>query len=123
MLDQSADYWRARVAERADRVLVTSTWMVDRLAEFGVDGRPVAPRRRHRRLHPRPARPVAARLLVAGALGRAAPRSSSATSAGCTSATAYAASPSWPRCPASGLVVIGAGSQREWLEARLPGAG
>ena len=36
VLDQTADYWRAKVAARADRVLVTSSWMVERLADFGV---------------------------------------------------------------------------------------
>jgi phosphatidylinositol alpha 1,6-mannosyltransferase len=35
-LDVAADYWRAKVADRADVVLVTSTWMIDRMAEFGV---------------------------------------------------------------------------------------
>lgn len=35
-LDVTADYWRTTIAERADAVLVTSTWMTDRLAEFGV---------------------------------------------------------------------------------------
>ena len=35
-LDVAADYWRAKVADRADAVLVTSSWMVDRMAEFGV---------------------------------------------------------------------------------------
>lgn len=35
-LDVAADYWCAKVADRADVVLVTSTWMVERMAEFGV---------------------------------------------------------------------------------------
>lgn len=37
VLDLAADYWRAKVAGRADRVLVTSSWMVDRAAELGVE--------------------------------------------------------------------------------------
>ncbi len=36
VLDLAADYWRAKVADRTDAVLVTSTWMVERMAEFGV---------------------------------------------------------------------------------------
>ncbi len=36
VLDQTADYWRTKVADRADRVLVTSPWMRDRVAGFGV---------------------------------------------------------------------------------------
>lgn len=37
VLDVTADYWRTTVADRADAVLVTSTWMTQRLAEFGVE--------------------------------------------------------------------------------------
>ena len=37
VLDLTADYWRAKVADRADRLLVTSRWMQERVAEFGVD--------------------------------------------------------------------------------------
>jgi phosphatidylinositol alpha 1,6-mannosyltransferase len=36
LMDVTADHWRKKVADRADAVLVTSGWMVDRLAEFGV---------------------------------------------------------------------------------------
>ncbi|GAB2968251.1 glycosyltransferase [Nocardioides montaniterrae] len=36
VLDLAADYWRAKVAGRADRLLVTSPWMVERAAELGV---------------------------------------------------------------------------------------
>ena len=35
-MDVTADYFRSRVAARADRIVVTSSWMVDRLAEFRV---------------------------------------------------------------------------------------
>jgi phosphatidylinositol alpha 1,6-mannosyltransferase len=37
VFDLAADYWRAKVADRADEVLVTSRWMVDRARELGVD--------------------------------------------------------------------------------------
>ncbi len=52
LLDVSADYWRTRVAERAAQVLVTSGWMVDRVADLGGEPALWAPGRRHRRLHP-----------------------------------------------------------------------
>ena len=34
--DLVADYWRAKVADRADRVLVTAPWMLARTAALGV---------------------------------------------------------------------------------------
>ena len=63
---------------------------------------PLAPRGRHRRLHPGAPRPVALRRMVPGRVGATVPRSWSGTSAGCTSATAYAGWPRWPRSRASG---------------------
>ena len=35
-MDVAGDYWRTKVADRADTVLVTSSWMVNRMTEFGV---------------------------------------------------------------------------------------
>lgn len=37
VLDLTSDYWRAKVADRADTLLVTSRWMVARVAGFGAD--------------------------------------------------------------------------------------
>jgi len=37
VLDLAADYWRTKVAGRADQVLVTSEWMVERVRELGVE--------------------------------------------------------------------------------------
>ena len=37
LLDVAVDTWRARVAGRADRVLVTSRWMLDRVTAAGTD--------------------------------------------------------------------------------------
>ena len=52
---------------------------------------------------------------------RTVPRSWSGTPAACTSATAYAGWPRWPRSRASGWCVIGDGPQRDWLEAQAAG--
>ncbi|QYJ02503.1 glycosyltransferase [Nocardioides panacisoli] len=43
VLDLAADYWRAKVADRADRLLVTASWMVERAAELGVEAELWAP--------------------------------------------------------------------------------
>ncbi len=43
LLDTSADYWRRKVAHRADRVVVTSAWMRERLGELGLDAPVWAP--------------------------------------------------------------------------------
>lgn len=37
VLDLTADYWRAKVADRADRLLVTAPWMIERTAELGAE--------------------------------------------------------------------------------------
>ena len=69
VLDQAADYWRAKVAER-DRPGARHLPLDGRAGgRARRRRRAVAPGRRHRRLHPGPARPVAPRLLVAGPLG------------------------------------------------------
>ena len=65
-------------------------------------GRPVGAGRRHRRVRPAAARPVAARQLGQGQVEARTRASSSGTSAACTGGTASARSASWPRCPASG---------------------
>ena len=121
VLDLAAGYWRAKVADRADRVLVTSSWMVERLAGFGVDAglwRPgvdtamFTPVLRDRWLHDSWSRARSAdgpRVVVgyAGGLSRRHGVRRLAELAD---------------LPGTRLVVIGDGPQREWLEARLPGA-
>ncbi len=98
MLDLAADYWRAKVAERADDVLVTAPWMVERAAELGVraslwapgvDTDAFTPALRDQWLH--------------GSWSRKASRWSSATSADSTARPTCGASPSSPRwtAPAS----------------------
>ncbi len=37
LLDICAEYWRRKVADRADRVVVTSHWMHERVGELGLD--------------------------------------------------------------------------------------
>lgn len=121
VLDQSADYWRARVAERADRVLVTSQWMVDRLAEFdvdadlwrpGVDTAAFTPALRDQWLHDSwsRARSADGAQVVVGYVGGLHKRHGVRRLAELSSIRGIRP------------VVIGAGSQREWLESRLPGA-
>jgi phosphatidylinositol alpha 1,6-mannosyltransferase len=121
VFDLAAGYWRAKVADRADRVLVTSSWMVDRLAGFGVDAglwqpggdaAAFAPALRDRWLHDSwsRARSADGPRVVVGYVGGLEKRH------GVRRLVELA------DLPGTRLVVIGDGSQREWLEARLPGA-
>ncbi len=120
VLDLAADYWRAKVAERADRVLVTSPWMVGRAAELGVEATswepgvdPLAftPTLRDPWLHQSwsRARSGSAKVVVGyvGGLHKAAGVRRLATLAD---------------VPGVRLVVIGSGPDREWLARRLPNA-
>jgi len=121
VLDQTADYWCAKVAARADHVLVTSTWMVDRCREFGVDvalWRPgvdstaFTPSLRDEWLHGSwsrsRSRPVP--LVVVGFVGSLHQRHGVRRLADLAS------------LPGIRPVIIGDGPQRGWLEERLPGA-
>lgn len=119
--DPIADHWRATVADRADRVLVTSPWMVERLAGRGVaaglwtpgvDTAAFAPQLRDPWLHARwsRARSRSGHLVVVGYAGGLHRRH------GVRRLAELAG------LPGIRLVVIGDGPQRAWLEARLPGA-
>lgn len=118
--DLAADYWRSKVAERADRVLVTSAWMVQRADELGVeatlwrpgvDTRAFNPTLRDPWLHASWARArttkAEGRVVVGyvGGLHRA---------AGVRRLADLAAA------PGIRLVVIGAGPERDWLARRMP---
>jgi phosphatidylinositol alpha 1,6-mannosyltransferase len=121
LLHVAADYWRTRIAERADAVLATSRWMVGRLADFGVpaglwapgvDTAAFTPALRDEWLHERwsRARSRTGPLAVVGYVGSLRKRHDVrrlATLAG---------------VPGIRPVVIGDGPQRTWLAARLPGA-
>ncbi|MGA8255522.1 MAG: glycosyltransferase, partial [Nocardioides sp.] len=121
VFDLSADYWRVRVAERTDRVLVTSSWMVERMAEFGVrterwrpgvDARAFTPDLRDSWLHDSwsRARSQSGRQVVVGYVGSLHKRHGVRRLA------------ELGQIPGIRPVIVGGGSQREWLEARLPSA-
>lgn len=121
VLDLAADYWRAKVADRADRVLVTSTWMVARLAEMGVaadlwvpgvDTLAFTPGLRDQWLHGSWSRARSARgpLVVVGFVGSLHKRHGVRRLA------------ELAEVPGIRPVVIGDGPQRDWLSGRLPGA-
>ncbi|CAN5475155.1 glycosyltransferase family 1 protein [soil metagenome] len=121
VLDLAADYWRAKVADRTDAVLVTSTWMVERMAEFGVtaslwkpgvDTAAFTPDLRDNWLHDSwsRARSASGAQVVVGFVGSLHKRHGVRRLAELAS------------IPGIRPVIIGGGSQREWLETRLPHA-
>ena len=121
LLDVAADYWRTRVADRAATVLVTSRWMLDRVAELGGEprcGRPAStpprsrPALRDTWLHDRwsRARSLAEPLVVVGYVGSLRNRHDVRRLV------------ELAQVPGIRPVVVGDGPQRGWLEARLPGA-
>jgi phosphatidylinositol alpha 1,6-mannosyltransferase len=121
LLDVVADRWRTRVADRADAVLVTSHWMVGRLADLdvsaglwapGVDTAAFTPALRDGWVHDRwsLARSRTGPLVVVGYVGSLRNRHDVRRLAALA------------RVPGIRPVVIGDGPQRAWLEKRLPGA-
>ena len=121
VLDQTADYWRAKVAARADAVLVTTPWMVERAAELGVvadlwapgvDADAFTPQLRDPWLHGSwsRARSRSGPLVVVGHLGGLGKRQD------VRRLTELAA------VPGIRPVVLGDGPHRTWLQARLPAA-
>lgn len=121
VLDLAADYWRTKVAERADRVLVTSPWMVERAAELGIDAQlwlpgvdPAAftPTLRDPWLHGSwsKAKSKEGRRVVVGYVG------------GLHKAAGVRRLVDLAAVPGIRLVVIGGGPEREWLARRLPDA-
>jgi phosphatidylinositol alpha 1,6-mannosyltransferase len=121
VLDLAADYWRAKVADRADTLLVTAPWMVDRVAELGaeatlwqpgVDPLAFAPTLRDPWLHDSwsRARSKDGAQVVVGYVGSLHKRHGVRRLADLADV------------PGIRLVVIGDGPEREWLARRLPGA-
>jgi phosphatidylinositol alpha 1,6-mannosyltransferase len=121
VLDQTADYWRTKVAARADAVVVTSRWMVDRAAELGVsahlwtpgvDTAAFAPQLRDPWLHRTwsRARSRSGPLVVVGHLG------------GLGSKHDVRRLAELAKVPGIRSVVLGDGPHRDWLEGRLSDA-
>ncbi|KRA38288.1 MULTISPECIES: glycosyltransferase [unclassified Nocardioides] len=121
VLDLAADYWRTKVAERADRVLVTSPWMVERAAELGinahlwlpgVDPAAFSPALRDQWLHGSwsKAKSKEGRRVVVGYVG------------GLHKAAGVRRLADLASVPGIRLVVVGGGPEREWLARRLPDA-
>ncbi|WP_435771947.1 glycosyltransferase [Nocardioides sp. SYSU DS0651] len=121
VLDLAADYWRAKVADRADRLVVTSRWMVERAADLGVradlwepgvDAAAFTPALRDQWLHRSwsRAKAGAAPLVVVGYVGGLHKPAGVRRLAGLASLRGIRP------------VVIGAGPERDWLARRLPAA-
>jgi len=121
VLDETADHWRSKVADRADAVVVTSPWMVQRMTEFGVaadlwtpgvDTAAFAPQLRDPWLHASwsRARSAGGPLVVVGYVGSLHRRHDVRRLAELAAV------------PGIRPVVIGDGPQRGWLQGRLPRA-
>jgi phosphatidylinositol alpha 1,6-mannosyltransferase len=117
----AAERWRTRVADRSDRVLVTATWMRERLADLdveaalwrpGVDTAAFGPQLRDPWLHRHWARggSGAGPLVVVGYVGSLHRRHG------------VRALADLAQVPGIRPVVVGDGPQRPWLRSRLPGA-
>lgn len=117
----TADYWRTKVADRADRMLVTTPWMATELEGLGVDSalwtpgvdsRAFTPKVHDQWLHDSWARAKSAEgpRIVVGYAGSLHKRHG------------VRRLPELAVIPGIRLVVIGEGPQRGWLEDRLPGA-
>ncbi|MFW6774598.1 glycosyltransferase [Nocardioides sp. CPCC 205120] len=118
--DLAAPLWQAKVAERADRVLVTARWMVDRLAALdvdahlwspGVDTAAFTPALRDEWLHDKWAK----------ARSRGGPRVVVGYVGALEKDHGVRRLPEVAAVPGTRLVVVGQGSQREWLTHRLAG--
>jgi len=121
LLDLAADHWRRKIAERADRVLVTSRWMVERAAELGVDAALWEPGVDTRAFHPRLRDPW-----LHGSWSRARSRQGAQVVVGYVGglhkATGVRRLAALADVPGVRLVVIGDGPERAWLARRLPKA-
>ncbi len=117
----SLERWRRTVADRADRLLVTSGWLAERLAADGtradvwspgVDTRAFTPALRDSWLHDRWARARSPQgpLVVVGYVGSLHRRHGVRRLASLT------------EVPGIRPVLVGDGPQRDWLRRRLPGA-
>lgn len=120
--DLTSEYWLAKVADRSDHLVVTCAWMQERLASYGiaepdlwvpgVDATGFGPQLRDDYLHSKWSRASSAggQQVVVGYVGSLRKRN------GVRRLVEVAA------VPGVRLVVIGEGSQRDWLRNHLPGA-
>lgn len=119
--ESTGEYWRSRVADRADRVVVTARWMVERLAALdvetelwlpGVDAAAFTPAVRDAWLAEKwsRARSAGGPRVIVGYVGALAKRH------GVRDLAALGT------VPGIRPVIIGDGAQRGWLEQRLAAA-
>lgn len=119
--DLPAAVWRAKVADRSDRVLVSCGWMVEHLHRLGVEAHlwlpgvdldAFGPQLRDTYLHDRwsMARSRGGRRLVVGYVG------------GLHRRHGVRALPELASVPGIRPVLVGDGPQREWLRSRMPHA-
>lgn len=113
------EYWRAKVAERADHLVVTAPWMVERLARIGVearlwlpgvDARAYTPALRDPWLHSSWSHAKREPKVVVGYVGALTQRHGVRRLAELSSARGIRP------------VLIGEGAQAGWLKGRLPQA-
>ncbi|BBH16622.1 GDP-mannose-dependent alpha-mannosyltransferase [Nocardioides baekrokdamisoli] len=115
--DSELDYWRSKVAQRSDLLVVTSNWMADRLALAGIDARvwmpgidtdAFSPALRDEHLHHKWSKGES--LVVVGFAGRLANRHHVRRLVELND------------LPGIRPIIIGDGPQQQWLRQRLPRA-
>lgn len=115
--DGEMDHWRAKVADRADLLVVTSTWMAERLAQAGIrarvwtpgiDTNAFSPTLRDTHLHDRWSKRGS--LVVVGFAGRLANRHHVRRLVELNDV------------PGIRPIILGDGPQQQWLRQRLPKA-
>ena len=100
LTELTREIWQAKVAARADRLVVTSDFLAGRLHQLDLDPAVWEPGRRHPRLHARSCATSGCTTSGRAPGPATAAGSSSGTPGACTSATAYGASSRSRTCPA-----------------------